>query len=98
MSAKTMTLSKHIARDEHPKKLYIFGPICLPLVIFPILLYTKVYPLTALHCNAIYCILLRHAETSETPGSSCPSPITGVFFAQKGFFAHKYFCLKIESR
>ena len=28
----------------------------------------------------MYCSLLRQAETSETPGSSCPSPLTGCFF------------------
>ena len=56
---------------------------------------TNIYPLTALHCRAMYCSLLRHAETSGTPGSRCPSHLTGCFFVffffttKKSIFVHK---------
>ena len=39
----------------------------------------------------MYCSLLRHAETFETPGSSCPSPLTGLFFYTKCIFERTIF-------
>ena len=81
-----ISLSPHTARDKHLKKptlyfwpqWFFFGHL-----LYPTLYERNIYPLTALHCSAIYCSLLRHAQTYEIPGSSCPSVLTGLFLCKK---------------
>ena len=98
MTDKTMRLSKHSARDEHLKRLtlyfwphmFFFGHLS-----YPMLKENNIYTLAAL-----YCSLLRHAETSQTAGSSCLSPRTRCFFffKKKSIFVNiNTFCLKKES-